>query len=39
VQAKKLSEAKELKDLEQYVMNLLAELSEKKGDYKNALEL
>ena len=36
-QAKKLSEANKLKDLEQYTYDL-AELSEKTGDYKNALQ-
>jgi tetratricopeptide (TPR) repeat protein len=36
-QAKKLSEANQLKDLEQYIYESLAELSEKKEDYKNAL--
>lgn len=35
--AKKLSEDNQLKDLEQYIYQSLAELSEKAGDYKNAL--
>jgi len=37
-QAKKLSEDNQLKDQEQYIYESLAELSEKTGDYKNALQ-
>ena len=36
--AKKLSEDNHLKDLEQYVYESLAELSEKAGEYKSALQ-
>ncbi len=37
-QAKKLAEDNHLKDLEQYIYESLAELSEKSGDFKSALQ-
>jgi len=37
-QAQQLSETNQLKDVEQYIYESLAELSEKRGNYKNALD-